>query len=267
MWSPLARIIPSSLTSVEVAVRPMLTSLRGGPTSRETVVHLAAKLLFDGRVIALPTDTIYGLAALVQNPSALKTLYQIKGRDFSKPVAICVPTIASIHRWAEVTVPNSCLERLLPGPFTLVFERTLELNPDLNPQTSLIGIRIPDFPFIQDVTTLCGEESPVALTSANLSGEPSARSVEEFRHLWPSLGGVFDAGEPLGKTEATRSGSTVVDLSRIGRFRIIREGCAFEQTRKVLVDTGLTEDLGGPSSSDIRRVKKSPSRVTCLRNR
>ena len=67
------------------------------------------------------------------------------------------------------------LEELLPGPVTVVFERTVALNPALNPGTSLVGIRVPDDGFVQEVALACGE--PLALTSANVSGAASTLSV------------------------------------------------------------------------------------------
>ena len=98
-------------------------------------------------VIAVPTDTIYGLACLAQSRKAVDLIYQIKGRDEHKPVAICVSSIEHIFTYAHVTVPRALLHALLPGAVTVVFERTAQLNPELNPHTRLIGIRVPDHAF------------------------------------------------------------------------------------------------------------------------
>ena len=70
-------------------------------------------------------------------------------------------------RWGKVTVSQEILQDLLPGPVTLVFERTDHLNPGLNPTTRLVGIRIPDHYFVQQLCLRC--EEPLALTSANVS--------------------------------------------------------------------------------------------------
>ena len=72
-----------------------------------------------------------------------------------------------ILRWGKVTISNAILEDLLPGPVTLVFERTEQLNPGLNPTTQLVGIRIPDHDFVRQLSLACDE--PLALTSANVS--------------------------------------------------------------------------------------------------
>ena len=81
-------------------------------------------------------------------------------------------------RWGNVTVSDGLLCELLPGPVTVVFERTLELNPDLNPGTSLVGIRVPDSGFVRDIARQV--QQPLALTSANISNQPSSLSVEVY---------------------------------------------------------------------------------------
>ena len=75
-----------------------------------------------------------------------------------------------------MTVSSQLLSELLPGPVTVVFERTVGLNPDLNPGTSLVGIRVPNHGFVREICEKCAE--PLALTSANISSEPSALTVK-----------------------------------------------------------------------------------------
>jgi len=204
-----------------------------------------AEILKSGAVIATPTDTVYGIACDAQNKSAIRRIYEIKGRDFNKPIAICVSTIDEVYHWGKITVSRLLLEDLLPGPVTLVFERLPVLNSHLNPNTSLIGIRIPDNPFIiQLAKAHCG---PIALTSANPSSTPSTLCIEEFKTLWSSLDLVIDGGR-LSSCEtsekAARAGSTVIDLSHPGYFRIIRSGSAQEQSIHILRNKhGLLEEL------------------------
>ncbi|KAG9492903.1 hypothetical protein GDO78_001062 [Eleutherodactylus coqui] len=136
-------------------------------------------------------------------------------------------------RYCQVNVPDHLLRDLLPGPVTLVMERSDELNKELNPFTSLVGVRIPDHAFIRQLAQICSE--PLALTSANLSTQPSTLSVEEFKDLWPMLSLVVDGG-PIGDLSSPecRLGSTVVDLSIPGKFTIIRPGCALIPTLEIL---------------------------------
>lgn len=203
-------------------------------TDMKESLHLAVRSLLCGHVIAFPTDTVYGIAALAQNSEAVNNLYNIKGRDFVKPIAIAVHDVSEIYKWAKTTVPEQLLHDLLPGPTTVIFERTPLLNPNLNPNTTLVGIRIPDHPFCSHLLKECKE--PLALTSANISSNPSSICVEEFRELWPKLDLVFDGGM-LEDSNNSRQGSTVIDLSEKGCFKIVREGSkrSYQSTIDVLV--------------------------------
>ncbi|XP_077977209.1 threonylcarbamoyl-AMP synthase-like [Glandiceps talaboti] len=194
-------------------------------------VVIAAESLKKGNVIALPTDTIYGVAALAQSTEAVQQLYNIKGRNGSKPIAICVSELKDIEKWGQMTVPTNLLQDLLPGPVTTVLERTPSLNPELNPNTKLVGIRIPNYDFIRRVCAMIDE--PLALTSANISASKSTLCVEEFQELWSKLDVIFDGGK-IGETEESRSGSTVVDLSCTGFYKIVRPGSAYKGTVAVL---------------------------------
>ena len=82
----------------------------------------------------------------------------------------------SLHRWGKTTLDEDILSQLLPGAVTLVFERTLELNTQLNPYTSLVGIRIPDYEFIRQLARRC--DAPLALTSANKSSTKSSLDIK-----------------------------------------------------------------------------------------
>nr|XP_006631445.2 PREDICTED: yrdC domain-containing protein, mitochondrial [Lepisosteus oculatus] len=195
----------------------------------DTTVHV----LQAGQVVAVPTDTIYGLACLAQNSDAIKRVYDIKGRNGEKPLAICVGEIEDIYKYCKVSVPGQLLRDLLPGPVTLVLERSGELNMDLNPFTPLVGVRIPNHAFMRKLAQLCRE--PLALTSANVSSQTSTLVVDEFCELWPWLALVVDGG-PIGDTMSPecRLGSTVINLSSPGQYSIIRPGCALKPTVEIL---------------------------------
>ncbi|EDV24538.1 uncharacterized protein TRIADDRAFT_25776, partial [Trichoplax adhaerens] len=211
-------------------------------------VSAAKESLQAGNIIALPTDTIYGIAALAQLPNAVDKLYNTKGRRRDNPISICVGDVADLKRqvhlrpWCSVCVCDALLYDLLPGPVTLVFQRHPVLNPKLNPNTNLVGIRIPDFPFIREVARAC--DQPLALTSANKSLALSSLAIDEFQSLWDQLDVIFDGGRisQSGDDQSSRLGSTVINLSVEGYFKIIRKGSAFENTVKLLVNKyGLIE--------------------------
>jgi len=90
-----------------------------------------------------------------------------------------------ICRWGKVTVNDEILNDLLPGPVTLIFKRVDQLNKELNPTHDSIGIRIPQYPFIQKLAKACKE--PLALTSANISSAKSTLKIKVWKYLLHTL--------------------------------------------------------------------------------
>lgn len=207
----------------------------------EHAIEIAANHLHNGGVIALPTDTVYGLACSANDPKAIQKLYEIKGRDEDKPVAVCVSSISQLKYYSLAAhLPNELLQRLLPGAVTIILNKSKHLNnPFLNNGIPKIGLRIPDNQFIQNVSEKF--MAPIALTSANRSGASSTLDVYEFRDLWQDLSVVFDGGH-LGDVEndmKQRSASTVIDLSKPEYYQIIRDGIAKENTINVMKEFNI----------------------------
>jgi L-threonylcarbamoyladenylate synthase len=151
-----------------------------------------------GRAVILPTDTVYGLCAL---PEHEDVLYGIKGRDRSKPVALVAAEIDALVAAVPGLEP-SVLERYLPGPYTLVVGK--------------VGVRVPNLPpAAAEVVRAVGL---VAATSANLSGGPDPRRVEDVpAEIRAACGAIVDAGELPGVP------STVIDLTG-AEPRVLRQG-------------------------------------------
>jgi tRNA threonylcarbamoyl adenosine modification protein (Sua5/YciO/YrdC/YwlC family) len=140
----------------------------------------------------LPTDTVYGLAACAQNHDACQELYHVKGRENAKPLAICVGTVKDVYKWGNVPISDELLNALLPGPVTLLLQPKKGHRLPLPENPELVGIRVPDHDFPRAVADELG--LPIALTSANVSGEPSSLDPQEFKSLWSKLSAVFDGG-------------------------------------------------------------------------
>lgn len=208
---------------------------KSGQIDREQV-NLACSYLDKGGVIALPTDTIYGIAAKVDDSNALDKIYKIKNRDTTKPLSICLSQIDEVDSITNQKLHPKILRSLLPGPITILLKRGENLNKDLNPGIDTIGVRVPNHNFIVMVARMVG---PLALTSANRSGETSPLMAEDFKELWPELDCVFDCGllqkqldDNLSNNQ--RLGSTVVDLTQPNVYNIVREGCALNRTINLL---------------------------------
>ncbi|XP_008588657.1 PREDICTED: yrdC domain-containing protein, mitochondrial-like, partial [Galeopterus variegatus] len=177
-----------------------------------------------GAVVAVPTDTLYGLACSASCSAALDAVYRLKGRSEAKPLAVCLGRVADVYRYCHVRVPEELLKDLLPGPVTLVMERSEELNKDLNPFTPLVGIRIPDHAFMQDLAQMFG--GPLALTSANLSSQASSLNVTvRVSQSFP---------QKHHQAKHCFLGASGVDCALELPVCIIRPGCALESTTTIL---------------------------------
>lgn len=102
----------------------------------------AASYLSNSGVLAIPTDTLYGLAVDASLDCAIKKVYEIKGRSTNIPLAICVASPSDVHRYCNVDhLPEGLLEALLPGPVTLVLKKKADapLSPVLNPGLQTVG--------------------------------------------------------------------------------------------------------------------------------
>jgi len=238
---PLGPVSSDNLKMTETQ-KPSVLKISGSNVC--SAATIAASDLKLGNIVAVPTDTIYGVACLVQIPEAVDKLYALKGRHPEKPISICLPEVADLRLWANVsTVSEDLLNALLPGPVTLCFDRTPDLNPEFNPEARLVGVRIPDHHFVREMCRKVGGGSPVALTSANVSQAQSSLEVGEFiGALGHGISTVFDGGR-LGEDTSShwRQGSTIVDLSVRGGYKVVRNGSALHQTVTILKQHGLTE--------------------------
>lgn len=133
------------------------------------IARVAAGLR-DGKVIAYPTDTTYGIGCSIFCKKSIEKIYLMKQRDRRKPFSVICSSLSEISQYARVS--NSAfkiIKRLLPGPYTFVFEATREVPDLLLTRQKTVGIRIPDNRICIDLVTALG--NPIITTSANLSGE------------------------------------------------------------------------------------------------
>jgi L-threonylcarbamoyladenylate synthase len=170
-----------------------------------------------GGVVAFPTDTVYGLGALAFDAESVDRLYAIKGREHSKAIAVLIgspedlPHIASDPSQAA----QQLAQRFWPGPLTLVVPRSTRL-PEALSQSETIGIRIPDHEVARKLLAAAG---PMAVTSANLSGQANTRTAQEvLDQLEGRIHLIIDGGPTPGDTP-----STVVDMTG-KQPKILREG-------------------------------------------
>jgi L-threonylcarbamoyladenylate synthase len=182
----------------------------------------AAEALADGDLVAVPTDTVYGLAADLTQPEALSRLFELKGRPAEVPLPVLVAGPGQVELVAgELEVAAAELaERFWPGPLTLVVPRRPGFTVDLGGPASArqtVGVRWPDHPV---VVALCELLGPLAVTSANLHGDAPATTASGVAGTFAGRGQpavVLDGGTCDGVP------STVVEC-RGPASRCLREG-------------------------------------------
>ncbi len=198
------------------------------PTENHESIDTAITLLKEGDIIAYPTDTVYGLGCDPFQASGIIKLFEAKGRDSNKAIAILIGSIEQA-RFITDHMTDMALrlcEQFWPGGLTVIVPRKNSL-PELISNTDRIGIRIPDHPV---ALKILNEYGPLATTSANLSGKPNTRTAQEvYKQLESRVPLILDGGECPGGIP-----STVVDCSNDEPV-ILREGPISEQEiRKTL---------------------------------
>ena len=177
----------------------------------------AEQLLRAGGLAAFPTDTVYGLGAMLFDAQAIEQLYLVKGRDAAKAIAVLVGDEVALALVAgEISgVAARLAQRFWPGPLTLVVPAHPALPGNLSPLPT-VGVRMPDHPV---ALALLHRAGPLAVTSANLSGQPSAANAAEvYAQLNGRIPFILDGGQTPGGQP-----STVVDCT--GRdLVILRQG-------------------------------------------
>ena len=182
-------------------------------------VQQAASLLRQGKLVALPTETVYGLAADATQKDAVQANYDAKGRPETKPLNVLVDGMAMVEAVCR-DIPADAYqlaEAFWPGPLTMILWGNGTLPPIVPAGGNTQGVRCPDHPDTLAVIKALGR--PLACPSANLSGQPSPRSAGDvLAQLGGRIGGVLDGGPCSVGVE-----STILDLT-VAPYRILRQG-------------------------------------------
>jgi len=180
-------------------------------------IEEAASLLTHGHVVAIPTETVYGLAASITQPIAIDNIFKIKGRPSSNPLIIHIASVEQIYSYVTSTPPSfeSLTKTFWPGPMTLILEVDTEVVPsNVRAGLSTAGFRIPSHPTALSVLARTG---PLVMPSANLSGKPSATAA---LHIEEDFGPTF----PLVEGFCANGVESTILIYINDRWQIIREG-------------------------------------------
>ncbi len=186
-------------------------------TSDPNALRYAVDVLRYGGLVAFPTDTVYGVGALAFHREAVMRLYTVKGRSTDKAIAVLLGREADLAQVTSELTPAArrLAEKFWPGSITLVVPKNPKL-PEAISSTPTVGVRMPDHDFARRLLTLTG---PMAVTSANRSGEPNAQTAADvLAQLDGRIELVLDGGRVPGGVP-----STVVDCTA-AQPRILRDG-------------------------------------------
>jgi len=185
--------------------------------SSTDAIQQALEVLQSGRLVAFPTDTVYGVGALALDGKAVESIYTAKDRPIEKAIPILIGDAEDITKISSEVPPmaKKLAKRFWPGPLTLIVPKHLGL-PDSVSATNTVGVRVPDHLVARSVLHAAG---PMAVTSANLSGQPSPSTAEEvFTQLNGRIALILDGGKTPGGVP-----STLVDCTGSQPI-VVREG-------------------------------------------
>ncbi|WP_411699906.1 L-threonylcarbamoyladenylate synthase [Conyzicola sp.] len=206
-----------------------------------TGMRLARSAIGKGELVVLPTDTVYGVAADAFNPKAVTRLLEAKGRGRQSPPPVLIPGIPTLDALAE-TVPDevrALVAAFWPGGLTVILPARASLNWDLGDTNGTVALRMPSNRVVLEILS---ETGPLAVSSANLTGEPAAMTAQEAqRMLGDSVSIYLDDGEAGGTypDASAATGSTIVDATGLllpdGKLRIVRSGVISDDAIRAIV--------------------------------
>jgi L-threonylcarbamoyladenylate synthase len=219
----------------------------------ETAVARAVELLRAGQLVALPTETVYGLAANAWDADAVRRIFEAKGRPSHNPIIVHVASLELARRCVSDWPPQAgrLAEAFWPGPLTLVLPRSPQIPDVVTANGPTVGVRWPDHPFIQAVIRECG--FPLAAPSANRSNQISPTNAE---HVRKDLGGriplIVDGGPSKVGIE-----SSVLDLAS-SPPRLLRPGMIHMESLLAVMGGKILHGSGPESSAGAGAFLRSP---------
>ena len=187
-------------------------------------IQTAVHILKNGGVVAVPTDTLYGLAACAFEEMAIERVFRLKGRPRGMPLPLLLAEADDISRWAADVpkVARDLARHFWPGALTLVLRRGDMIPHVLCGEAGTAGLRVPDHWVPRSIAQMLG--TPITGTSANRSGKPGLTTAKAVRaEFGDEIDMVIDGEETPGGPS-----STVLDLTR-GQPRILRHGAVSQR--------------------------------------
>lgn len=211
--------------------------------SKEDLI-IAANLIKSGKIVGIPTETVYGLGADAVNPKAVKAVFEAKGRPVDNPLIVHICSMRTVKMLAH-DVPElfyRLAERYWPGPLTMIVAKNKMVPYETSGGLDTVAIRMPAHPVMRRLIALTG---PIAAPSANISGYPSPTTA---KHVLNDLNGkipaVIDGGSCSFGVE-----STVISFDDNNTVRILRPGSVTKKmleavSPNVIIDKAIINEIG-----------------------
>jgi L-threonylcarbamoyladenylate synthase len=190
----------------------------GGAEERETALQAAVRAISRGRLVVMPTDTVYGVAADAFEPDAVELLLSAKGRGREMPPPVLISSVTTVDALATglPEYARALIEEFWPGPLTIVARQQASLKWDLGDTRGTVAVRMPDHELALEILERTG---PLAVSSANATGRPPATTAAEAEEmLGETVHVIIDGGPTPGVVP-----STIVAVTGT-RPKVLREG-------------------------------------------
>ena len=210
----------------------------------ESELEIAAKMICEGKVVGIPTETVYGLGADASDEEAVRKVFDAKGRPADNPLIVHLADFSDAERYTTY-IPELAYrlaKKFCPGPLTIVLPKNDNIPMITSGGLDTVGIRIPSHPVMHRIIELSGR--PIAAPSANKSGYPSPTSADHvMRDMDGKIAAVLDGGQSEFGVE-----STVIAIESENSVRILRPGCVtremlLEICDEVIIDHAILHEL------------------------
>lgn len=208
-------------------------------------IETAAKILKNGGIVAIPTETVYGLAGDAFDGEAVKKIFEAKGRPQDNPLIVHISEFSQMYTIAR-EVPDSAkklAEKFWPGPLTIILPKRPEIPDETSGGLDTVAVRMPSHPVANKIISL---SCPLAAPSANISGFPSPTS---FDHVEADMTGRADAVCDGGECDVGVE-STVITLATRTPMLLRPGGVTLEQLREVLGEVDVADAVLNPMKKD-----------------
>lgn len=221
-----------------------LTDIHRPQREVEEKIDAAARILTEGGLLAIPTETVYGLGANGLDAAAVHRIFEAKGRPQDNPLILHVPSSQWLPRFCRDVPPLAYVlaARFWPGPLTMILYRKSVVPDVTTAGLDTVGVRCPNHPVTQAIIKAAGV--PVAAPSANLSGRPSCTcAADVIEDMDGKIEGIVDGGPCQVGVE-----STILDLTCTPPRLLRPGGLALEELEtvvgQIVVDKAVTEQMG-----------------------